>query len=128
LFVYAMPINFQYPLLFHSYISLTWFILSFKNNFYVVYRYTKVSYLLKLLFNQFVFFFLILYAFIGFFKQPNMSRLALGEYFVFVSLAIFTIKFLNYILLMKYWERVKGNIRNVVVIGKKKEKEQLIDG
>ncbi|MEG3656121.1 exopolysaccharide biosynthesis polyprenyl glycosylphosphotransferase [Arenibacter palladensis] len=127
LFAYILPINFEYPILFHSYLTLAWIILSFKNNFYVVYRYTKVSYLLKLLFNQFVFFFLILYAFIGFFKQPNMSRLALGEYFIFVGLAIFTIKFLNYILLMKYRERVKGNMRNVVVIGKNKKTDQLID-
>ena len=126
-FAYILPINFEYPILFHSYLTLAWVILSFKNNFYVVYRYTKVSYLLKLLFNQFVFFFLILYAFIGFFKQPNMSRLALGEYFVSVGLAIFTIKFLNYILLMKYRERVKGNMRNVVVIGKNKKTDQLIE-
>ncbi|RAJ14153.1 exopolysaccharide biosynthesis polyprenyl glycosylphosphotransferase [Arenibacter echinorum] len=127
LFAYILPINFQYPILFHSYLTLAWAILSFKNSFYVVYRYAKVSYLLKLLFNQFVFFFLILYAFIGFFKQPNISRLALGEYFISVGLAIFTIKFLNYVLLMKYRERVKGNIRNVVVIGKNKKTDQLID-
>ncbi|MBC8766905.1 exopolysaccharide biosynthesis polyprenyl glycosylphosphotransferase [Arenibacter sp. BSSL-BM3] len=127
LFANILPINFEYPILFHSYLSLAWIILSFKNNFYEIYRYTKVSYILKLLFNQFVFLFLILYAFIGFFKQPNMSRLALGEYFVSVGLAIFTIKFLNYILLMKYRESVKGNMRNVVVIGKNKKTDQLID-
>jgi len=127
LFAYILPINFQYPILFHSYLTLAWVILSFKNNFYVVYRYTKVSYILKLLFNQFVLFFLILYAFIGFFKQPNISRLALGEYFISAGLTIFTIKFLNYIFLMKYRERVKGNMRNVVVIGKNKKTDQLID-
>ncbi|MCM4167872.1 undecaprenyl-phosphate glucose phosphotransferase [Arenibacter sp. H213] len=127
LFAYILPINFEYPILFHSYLTLAWIILSVKNHFYEVYRYTKVTNILKLLFNQFVFFFLILYAFIGFFKQPNMSRLALGEYFIFTGLAIFTIKFLNYILLMKYREKVKGNMRNVVVIGKNKKTDQLID-
>nr|WP_086476177.1 undecaprenyl-phosphate glucose phosphotransferase [Arenibacter amylolyticus] len=127
LFAYFLPINFQYPILFHSYLTLAWIILSVKNNFYGVYRYTKVTNILKLLFNQFVFFFLILYAFIGFFKQPNMSRLALGEYFIFTAIAIFSIKFLNYVLLMKYREKVKGNMRNVVVIGKNKKTDQLID-
>tara|TARA_R110001583_G_scaffold82491_1_gene218763 strand:- start:315 stop:1379 length:1065 start_codon:yes stop_codon:yes gene_type:complete len=56
-----------------------------------------------------------------------MSRLALAKYFAFVFLAIFILKFLNYILLMKYRERVKGNLRNVVVIGKNKMTNQLIN-
>jgi len=126
LFAYLLPINFQNPILFHSYISLAWIILSFRNGFYKVYRYSKVTHIIKLLFTQFVFFFLILYAFIGFFKQPNMSRLSLGLYLIFVFVAVFSIKFLNYVLLMKYREKVKGNLRNVVVIGKNKKTEQLI--
>ena len=126
LFASFLPINFHNPILFHSYISLAWIIVSSKNGFYEVYRYSKVTHILRLLFTQFVFFFLILYAFIGFFKQPNMSRLSLGLYFLSVFVAVFTIKFLNYILLMKYRERVKGNLRNVVVIGKNKKTDQLI--
>ncbi|MEH6679597.1 MAG: undecaprenyl-phosphate glucose phosphotransferase [Sediminicola sp.] len=126
LFAYLLPINFLTPILFHSYVTIVWIIISFKNQFYEVYRYTKVTYIVKLLFSQFVFFFLILYAFIGFFKQPNISRLALAQYFVFVGIAVFSLKFLNYVLLMKYRERVKGNLRNVVVIGKNKKTDQLI--
>lgn len=127
LFAYYLPINFLNPYLFHTYISLAWIIISIKTEFYQVYRYSKVNYILRLLFLQFVFFFLILYAFIGFFKQPNISRLALGQYFIFTFLTVFFLKFLNYILLMQYRERVKGNIRNVVVIGKSKKTNQLIE-
>lgn len=127
LFAHYLPIQFQFPILFHGYISLAWSIISFKNEFYTIHRYTKVVQILRLLFVQFVFFFLILYAFIGFFKQPNISRLALGQYFIFSFIAVFSIKFLNYILLMKYRERVKGNLRNVVVIGKNKKTDQLIN-
>ncbi|MBT8292679.1 MAG: exopolysaccharide biosynthesis polyprenyl glycosylphosphotransferase, partial [Eudoraea sp.] len=83
--------------------------------------------ILILLFRQFFFYFLILYAFIGFFKQPNMSRLALAKYTVFVFLAISTIKFISYFLLLKYRQKIKGNTRNVVVIGKNKKTEQLIN-
>ncbi|CAN0588245.1 unnamed protein product [Ectocarpus sp. 12 AP-2014] len=126
LFAYYLPINFENPYLFHTYVSLSWLAISFKTEFYQVYRYSKVVYILRLLLIQFVFFFLILYAFIGFFKQPNISRLALGQYFIFTFLAIFSLKFLNYVLLMQYRERVKGNIRNVVVIGKSKKANQLI--
>ncbi len=126
LFAHYLPIQFQSPVLFHTYVSLAWTVISFRNEFYKVHRYTKVVHILKLLFVQFVFFFLVLYAFIGFFKQPNISRLALGQYFIFTFVAVFSIKFLNYILLMKYRRLVKGNIRRVVVIGKNKKTDQLI--
>ncbi len=125
LFLQILPINFQTPVLIHTYISVCWIVLSTKNEFYKVYRYTKIAYLLRLLFTQFVFFFLILYAFIGFFKQPVISRLALGEYFVIVLIIISTVKFLSFFLLMEYREKVKGNLRNVVIIGKNKKTDQL---
>ncbi len=127
LFAYFLPINLLEVLLFHVYISLSWVVISLMTEFYVIYRYTKVTHILKLLFRQFFFYFLIVYAFIGFFKQPNMSRFALAQYVIYVFLAIFLLKFFNYYLLMKYRENVKGNIRNVVVIGKNKKTQQLID-
>lgn len=127
LFAYFLPINFLTPILFHAYISIIWIIISIKNEFYEVTRYAKVTFILRLLFSQFIFFFLALYAFIGFFKQPNISRLILAEYFIYASIAVFVLKFLNYILLMKYRQRIKGNLRNVVVIGKNKKTEQLIN-
>ena len=127
LFTNFLTINFQNPWLFHLYISITWIILSFKNEFYVIHRYSKAVVLLRKLFTQFVFFFLILYAYIGFFKQPLMSRLALGQYFILVFVGISFLKLLNFFLLNKYRERIKGNIRNVVVIGKSKKANQLIE-
>src|SRR5690606_40946829 len=74
LFLYVLPINFQSPVLLHSYISIAWIILSVKVEFYKVYRFAKVTYIVKLLFTQFVFFFLILYAFIVFFKQIGRAH------------------------------------------------------
>ncbi|MEZ2413747.1 exopolysaccharide biosynthesis polyprenyl glycosylphosphotransferase [Muriicola sp. E247] len=124
---YLLPINLLEVLLFHGYISLAWISIAIATKFYVIYRYTKVTHILKLLFRQFFFYFLVVYAFIGFFKQPNMSRLALAQYVIYIFIAISTLKFLSYYLLMKYRERVKGNIRNVVVIGKNKKTQQLIN-
>lgn len=123
--LYILPINFQTPFTIHIYISLAWIIISTKNEFYTVYRFSKVTHIVRLLFTQFVFFFLILYAFIGFFKQPIISRLALGQYFIISFLIISTVKLLSYFLLMEYRERVKGNLRNVVIIGKNKKTDQL---
>jgi putative colanic acid biosynthesis UDP-glucose lipid carrier transferase len=55
-----------------------------------------------------------------------MSRLALAKYIAFVFIAVFVLKFISYFLLMKYRERVKSNLRNVVVIGDNKKTQQLI--
>ena len=122
---FFLPINLLEPFLFHSYISIGWLVMSSKNEFYRVHRFSKITHIFKLLFSQFFFYFLILYAFIGFFKQPVMSRLALGQYFVYSFFLVGVVKLLNYLLLMKYRERVKGNLRNVVIIGKNKKTDQL---
>ena len=114
----VLPLQFQFPLLFHTYISLGWIIIALSTEFYRIHRYSKVTYILRLLGRQFFFYFMILYAFIGFFKQPNMSRLALAQYAILVFLGVSMIKFLNYYLLMQFREKVKGNLRKVVVIGK----------
>ncbi|MFP2997932.1 undecaprenyl-phosphate glucose phosphotransferase [Spongiivirga sp. MCCC 1A20706] len=127
LLTYLIPIQVESPLLFHIYISVIWVIISFKTEFYKVFRYTKVTYVLKLLFRQFVFLFLTLYAFIGFFKQPIISRWMLAVFFISVFISIFVLKFINYVLLMNYRKKVKGNLRQVVVIGKNKKTDQLID-
>ena len=124
-FVYLLLINIQETLLFHSYLSVGWIVLSLKNEFYEIRRYSKVTVILRKLFAQFFFFFLILYAFIGFFKQPNMSRLALAEYFIMVLTTISIVKLLSYFLIMEYREKFKGNLRSVVVIGKSKKANQL---
>ncbi|WP_318343178.1 undecaprenyl-phosphate glucose phosphotransferase [Flagellimonas baculiformis] len=125
IFLYLLPINFQTPLLIHAYITIAWIVISTKNEFYIIYRFSKVTYIIRLIFVQFVFLFLTLYAFIGFFKQPIISRLALGEYFVIVFLVISVVKLLSYLLLMEYRERIKGNLRNVVIVGKNKKTDQL---
>ncbi len=126
LFAYFLPINLVEAILFHGYISLCWVVIAFKIEFYVIHRYTKVTHILRLLFVQFVFFFLILYAFIGFFKQPNMSRLALAQYAGLVMLVVASVKFISYVLLMRYRETYHGNTRKVVVIGDNKKTAQLI--
>ena len=126
LFAYFLPLRFENPILFHCYISIAWILISFRASFYQIYPYTKVTRILRLLVRQFIFYFLILYAFIGFFKQPNMSRLALVQYASLVFMAVSVIKFIGYYLLMNFREKVRGDLRDVVVIGKNKETEQLI--
>lgn len=126
LLISFFPLNFRNQVLFSSYLTIVWVLISLKNSYYEVQRHTKITLLTALVIRQFFFFFIALYAFIGFFKEFNMSRLALAKYCIFVFLVIFSIKLVIYILLKKYRERMSGNFRNVVVIGKNKKTDQLV--
>ena len=126
LLAYFLPINLTEPLAFHTYISLSWLVIVFSTHFYSVQRYSKVTHVLKLLVRQFALYFLLVYAFIGFFKQPNMSRLALAWYVVLVFLAVSTLKLIIYFLVLKYREKFHASATRVVVVGNNKKTSQLI--
>ncbi len=126
LLAYYLPILFKYPILFHSYISITWVVISFRNNFYVIYPNTKVTYILKLSVRQFLFYFLVVYAFIGFFKQPNISRLNLGIFFVSVCAVVFFVKIIGYFSLIEYRRRSKYNLTKYIVVGDNRKVDQAI--
>lgn len=125
--VFLFEINFTHRLLFIAYISMLWLIISFYNRFYEVQRNTRIIQVLTLLLKQTVLFAIVLYAFIGFFKQPNISRINLGNYLLFIFLVITFFKFLTFFLLNKYRSVLGGNIRLVVVIGKNEKTRQLIN-
>ncbi|XMO87880.1 undecaprenyl-phosphate glucose phosphotransferase [Algibacter sp. AS12] len=124
--VFYFDINLKNIYIFCLYISLSWMIIAIKNHFYEVQRHTRLIQIIPLLFKQIILFTIVLYAFIGFFKQPNVSRLALGNYLLFVFLLIFIFKFLTTFLLKKYRTVLRGNNRKVIVIGSNDKARQLI--
>ena len=124
--IFIFQINLNDINLFAAYISALWIIIAVKNHFYEIQRHTRILQIVQLLFSQIILFAFVLYAYIGLFKQPNISRLALGNYLLLVSLLIFIIKFLNFFLLKKYRAILRGNTRNVIVIGKNDKTRQLI--
>lgn len=125
--VLLFEINLKDILLFHVYISVNWLIISFYNSFYEVQRNTRIVQIVTLLLKQLVIFSLALYAFIGFFKQPYISRLNLGNYLVFSFFVLSFFKFLTYFLLNKYRSALGGNYRAVIVIGRNEKTRQLIN-
>ena len=125
--VFYFEINLENVYAFCIYISISWIIIAVKNHFYEIHRYTRLIKIGPLLFRQIVFFAIALYAYIGFFKQPLMSRLALGDYLLLVFLLISVFKFLTIFLLKKYRSVLGGNIRKVVVIGNNEKTRQLIE-
>ncbi|WP_298550547.1 undecaprenyl-phosphate glucose phosphotransferase [uncultured Algibacter sp.] len=124
--VFYFEINLKNVYVFCLYISVSWIIIAVKNHFYEVQRHTRLIQIAPLLFRQIVFFTIALYAFIGFFKQPSVSRLSLGNYLLLVFILICVFKFLTIFLLKKYRTVLRGNIRKVIVIGNNDKARQLI--
>ena len=124
--IFLFDINLNNRYIFILYVSIFWLIIAFKNQFYEVQRYTKIIQIVTLLLSQTFFFFIVLYAFIGFFKQPNISRLALVNYLLSVFALITFFKFLYFFILKKYRAALGGNLRDVVVIGDTEKTRQLI--
>ncbi len=125
--IYLFEINITNILIFSLYISFLWIVISFKNEFYEVHRYSKILQIVTLLIKQISIFAIILYAFIGVFKQPNISRLALGQYLLLASAGITFFKFLVFYLLKRYRAILGGNLRKVIVIGNTEKTRQLIN-
>ncbi|WNH13966.1 undecaprenyl-phosphate glucose phosphotransferase [Thalassobellus suaedae] len=124
--IFLFQINLNNTYIFILYVSIFWIIIAFKNQFYEVQRYTKIIQIVTLLLSQTFFFFITLYAFIGFFKQPNISRLALVNYLITVFALVTFFKFLFFFILKKYRAALGGNLRDVVVIGDTEKTRQLI--
>jgi putative colanic acid biosysnthesis UDP-glucose lipid carrier transferase len=125
--IFLFEINLNSPYNFCLYISIAWIIIAVKNGIYEVHRNTKLIQIIPLLIRQILFFSIVLYAYIGFFKQPNISRLALVNYIAFIFGLICVFKFLTIFLLKKYRKVLSGNTRNVIVIGKNDKTRQLIN-
>ena len=124
--IYYFQTNLTERIIFASYITIMWIILSIKNKFYEVYRFSKITQTFALLIRQFLVFLLVLYAFIGVFKQPGISRIEIAKYYVSCFLAISILKFVLQNLLIKYRTIFGGNLRKVIVIGDNKKTSQLI--
>jgi len=125
--VFLFEVNLNNSYTFCLYISLVWIIISVRNHFYEVQRHTRIIQIIPLLFKQMLFFAIILYAYIGFFKQHTISRLALGNYLIFAFFLVCAFKFLTFFLLKKYRTVLRGNTRNVIVIGKNEKTRQLVN-
>lgn len=125
--IFLFEINLNNVFVFSLYISLSWIIIAVWNQFYEVHRHTRLIQITPLLFRQMIFFAVILYAYIGFFKQPNISRLELVNYLLFTFVIVSVFKFSTIFLLKKYRTTLQGNFRNVIVIGDNEKTRQLIN-
>lgn len=107
------------------FLTLAWLVLSIKSNFYEIYRFTHVAKILSLLGKQGIVFILIVYAFFGIHNNLNENALVILKYVSVVILCISAAKFTIYFLLKKYRRILRGNLRNVVIIGLNQKTDQL---
>lgn len=112
-------------LIFLSYVSVTWIILSIKSRFYEVYRYTKLTKLISLTLLQAVIFTLIIFGFFGYYnelgRESSRIFLYLGKSFG----TIFVVKIFVYYFLKYYRKDLGGNFRTTVIIGDTAKSQQL---
>ncbi|MFI1772652.1 exopolysaccharide biosynthesis polyprenyl glycosylphosphotransferase [Thalassobellus citreus] len=105
-------------LLYLIYSVLFWLLSTFILKFYEVYRYTSALSIIYLLLKQFFVFAIIVYAFQGAFRSINVSAFITLKYLTFSFLAIGIIKLISFYILKAFRLFFKGNLRNVVIIGK----------
>ena len=102
-------------------ISMAWVILSISSNFYEVYRYTRETTILSLVFKQMVLFGLIVFAFSGYNHLLHIYPNTIFKYIFMVFIGITAFKFALYYLLQKYRVSFGGNYRTTVILGVNKK-------
>lgn len=98
--------------------SITFWLLStYLLKFYKVYRYTSVINILSLIIKQFIVYTFLVYAFEGFFRSINIEITVTLKYLVYAFIAISFMKLLSYYILKSFRIHLKGNLRNIILIG-----------
>jgi len=109
------------------YVSILWLISAYSIKFYNVYRYTTTLNVLGLLIKQSLIFFIIVFAFIGFYRGIEINKITVLKYLVTSVSIISFIKFLMFFGLKKYRQHLNGNHRRVLIIGSTDSTQELKD-
>ena len=104
-------------ILYALYSTILWLSSSFILNFYKVYRYTSALNILSLLVKQFLVYAVIVYAFLGVFRSVKISAFVTLHYLLYVFAAITLIKLVSFFALKTFRSYLKGNLRNVIIVG-----------
>ena len=107
------------------YIALLWLISAYTIKFYNVYRYTTSLNILGLIVKQFLIFFIIVFAFIGFYRGIQIETTTIFQYLVTSIVIIGFIKFLMFYGLKQFRQYLSGNHRNVLIIGNTRGAHEL---
>ncbi|MEN3323827.1 exopolysaccharide biosynthesis polyprenyl glycosylphosphotransferase [Mariniflexile soesokkakense] len=112
-------------LLYALYSTILWLSSSFILNFYKVYRYTSALNILSLLVKQFLAYAVIVYAFLGIFRSVKIPAFVTLHYLLYVFAAIALIKLVSFFALKTFRTYLKGNLRNIIIVGSGESIEEL---
>ena len=112
-------------LLYLVYSIVVWLLSTYLLNFYKVYRYTSLLNILSLIIKQFFVYGILTYAFEGFFRSINIEATETLRYLIYCFLAIGFVKLLSYYILKSIRVYLKGNLRNIIVIGSDESVNEL---
>jgi len=107
------------------YISFSWVIASLLSGFYEVYRFTSITKIFSLLGKQTIILLFLVFAFFGYFDEITNDPKRVLNYTLLAMFLIAILKFSIYFLLKKYRKFLRGNLRNVVIIGLNQKTDQL---
>ncbi len=110
---------------FFVFISIGWILLSLRLGFYEIYRFTHLTKIMSLVGKQAIIFLLMLFAFFGFYNSFKVDPSTIFNYFLTVTILTTIFKLAIFFLLKKFRLFMKGNVRNVVIIGLNQKTEQL---
>ncbi|MGG7034891.1 MAG: undecaprenyl-phosphate glucose phosphotransferase [Flavobacterium sp.] len=112
--------------LYHFFITISWLFISWNIDFYEVYRYTKVIEILSKIAKQYSLFIILNFAYLGYFMEFSEPSQMIK--FVTVSLFLIAIaKLFVYYFLRRFRVIFGGNYRRVVIVGKDKSTNQLVE-
>ena len=109
------------PVIFATFISIGWVLLSVYSKFYEVYRYTRPVNILSLIVRQLILFLLIVFAFSGLYHELHIFPRPIVKYTLLCFLLITILKFTIYYLLQKFRVSFGGNYRSTVIFGLNKK-------
>jgi putative colanic acid biosynthesis UDP-glucose lipid carrier transferase len=109
------------------FIGICWVIVSMQLDFYRIRRNTKFMTLMSRLAKQSVFFAFVVFAFFGYYYELNRESTFIFNYIGATVTGISLVKISLFFILKNYRSALGGNYRNVVILGKNKDTQQLLD-
>lgn len=107
------------------YASILWLVSAYSIKFYNVYRYTTALNILSLIIKQFFLFFVIVFAFVGFYRGIEIDKITIIQYLTFSMSIIAVVKFLLFFGLIVFRTLLNGNKRRVLIIGHTESASEL---
>ena len=103
--------------LFFLYSFVFWLISTYLLKFYRIYRYTSLINILLLLIKQFIVYTILVFAFVGLFRSVSIQASVIIKYLSYTFLIISVVKIFSFYALKTFRFYLKGNTRNIIIIG-----------